>query len=425
MNARLPNYEYSSNDRLRFIQEKPKSPNRTDFERDRARILHSAAFRRLGEKTQVMGPSSDDFVRTRLTHSMEVAQVGREIGKELGADPDVVDAACLAHDLGHPPFGHNGERALDSIAEDAGGFEGNAQTFRLLVRLEPKVIGPNGEPRGVNLTRASLDAACKYPWGRGEGPDPVKSKRKYSVYPDDMDVFNWMREEQGHRRCLEAQIMDLSDDIAYSVHDVEDAVMMGKFNVQDMRDDVAFEGIVKRTKEWYAPNLDESKLQDARERLMNTPFWLSSFDSTYADRARLKDMTSQLIGKFCSTTVAATREAANLAKSEGLGRYEADLVIPEDTEIEILLLKGIAAHYVMAPREHESAYHHQGGVLVNLVETLMDTNGMHLQEPFASFWRLDTAPDFRLRVVIDQVASLTDLSAQRMHASLCGMFGAV
>ncbi|MDO5048912.1 MAG: deoxyguanosinetriphosphate triphosphohydrolase [Actinomycetaceae bacterium] len=424
MSARLPNHQYSDFDRERFVRERPKSPNRTDFERDRARILHSAAFRRLGEKTQVLGPATDDFVRTRLTHSLEVAQVGREIGKELGADPDVVDAACLAHDLGHPPFGHNGERALDSIAQDAGGFEGNAQTFRLLVRLEPKVLGENGEPRGVNLTRASLDAACKYPWGRGQGPDPVKSMRKYSVYPDDMDAFNWMREDRGSRKCLEAQIMDLSDDIAYSVHDVEDAIMTGKFDVRDMRDDAAFEGVVKRTRQWYAPDLDETKLQAARERLLEMPYWLDSFDSTFADRARLKDMTSQLIGQFSSTTVSATRSAANLASGEGLGRYDADLVVPEETATEILLLKGIAAHYVMAPREHESAYHHQGGVLVNLVETLMDTNGIHLEEPFASFWRLDTAQNYRLRVVIDQVASLTDMSAQRMHASLCGMFGA-
>ena len=108
-------HAYSDFDRERFVKERPKSPNRTDFERDRARILHSAAFRRLGEKTQVLGPASDDSVRTRLTHSMEVAQVGREIGKELGADPDIVDAACLAHDLGHPPFGHNGELSLIHI----------------------------------------------------------------------------------------------------------------------------------------------------------------------------------------------------------------------------------------------------------------------------------------------------------------------
>ncbi len=108
---------YTEADRARWAQETPKSRTRTPFERDRARLVHSSALRRLGAKTQVLGPSSDDFVRTRLTHTLEVAQVGRELGKALGCDPDVVDTACLAHDLGHPPFGHNGERALDAAAQ--------------------------------------------------------------------------------------------------------------------------------------------------------------------------------------------------------------------------------------------------------------------------------------------------------------------
>ena len=414
-------HAYSDFDRERFVKERPKSPNRTDFERDRARILHSAAFRRLGEKTQVLGPASDDSVRTRLTHSMEVAQVGREIGKELGADPDIVDAACLAHDLGHPPFGHNGESALDSVAGDVGGFEGNAQTFRLVVRLEPKVVGTAGEPRGVNLTRASLDAICKYPWARSEGPDPKYSTRKYSVYEDDRESFDWMR-SGAKGRCLEAQIMDLSDDIAYSVHDIEDAVMTGKLPLEELRDDAAFANVVERTREWYDKDLQETHLQAARERLLAMPYWLTSFDGTYADSARLKDMTSQLIGKFCSEAVEATRGAAGRQRGEGLGRYDADLVVPNETATEIMLLKGIAAHYVMARREMEGSYHHQGGVLVDLVHVLYETSGRHLQEPFASLWRQTPDDNARLRIVIDQVASLTDLSAARMHASLCGMF---
>src|SRR5690606_17882633 len=190
--------------RERLVPEPPKrvdAPVRMPFERDRARVVHAASTRRLAAKTQVMGPQSDDFVRNRLTHSLEVAQVARDLARALGCHPDIVETAALAHDLGHPPFGHNGERVLDELSRDCGGFEGNAQTLRLLTRLESKTFDDAGDSVGLNLTRATLDACTKYPWARTgsippsgtHGDGTPRTTMKFGVYDDDRPVFDWMR----------------------------------------------------------------------------------------------------------------------------------------------------------------------------------------------------------------------------------------
>lgn len=424
---------YPEEARQRLVAEAHSPALRSDFERDRARILHSSALRRLGDKTQVWRAGANDFVRTRLTHSLEVAQVGRELGKALGCDPDVVDTACLAHDLGHPPFGHNGERVLNKLAAEIGGFEGNAQTFRILVRLEPKVAVPTAtgyRPAGLNLTRASLDATSKYPWARGDNPaDPASPK--FGVYRDDLPTFIWMREGAAPgRKCLEAQVMDLADDIGYSVHDLEDAIRSESFIPQRLESSAEFENVVASTQNWYGPGISADALAGAYQRLRQTEtLWLNSFDRSYRDLAALKNSTSQLIGRFTMAALSATHRAVG-TDAEPLSRYQADLVVPPETRAEIMLLKGIAAHYVMLPREHTHDHVAQQQTLADLVEALSDAQSKGkraLEEPFGQAWlEAVDAPvgkeAARLRAVIDQVASLTDVSATQWHATWCGMF---
>jgi dGTPase len=417
-------------DAERFVAEPEKDPTtyapigqRGAYQRDRARVLHCAAFRRLAAKTQVhtVGGAGEEFLRTRLTHSLEVAQIAREMGERLGCDPDVVDAAGLAHDLGHPPFGHNGEDALDSAARDCGGFEGNAQTLRLLTRLEAKVYGGDGVPAGLNLTRATLDAVTKYPWFRRDG------QRKFGVYADDAPVFGWMRAARPDGagdpaasdggRCLEAQVMDWSDDVAYSVHDVEDGVHGGYVDLAPLRVDAAERAALCADVALVYSAETASDLAGLLVDLLADPVLAPAhrYDGSHRAQAALKEATSVLTGRFVAAAVRATRAVSGPAP---LRRYAADLAVPRVTRAQVALLKGIALRYVMRRPGAEARYARQRDLLRELVDVLICRAPHGLDQVFAPLWLAAGDDAARLRVVIDQVASLTDPGALAWHRRL-------
>jgi dGTPase len=404
----LSGKSYSAADQERFLDEPAKRPGRTEFMRDRARVIHSAALRRLAAKTQVAVPWENDFQRTRLSHSLECAQIGRELGESLGADPDLLETACLSHDMGHPPFGHNGEEALAVAALDCGGFEGNAQSFRLLTRIEAKTVDAQGKSLGLNLTRASLDAATKYPWARAENP------RKFGVYDDDVEIFKWVR--QGApvgRKCLEAQIMDWSDDCAYSVHDLEDAIFAGQVSVKNFDRD--FDTLYKEMVEGYGSDASKVEAEQAVARLQQLSCWPVSFDRTHQSLARLKDTTSQLIGRF---VLAAELETRKVHGDGSLTRYSANLEIPRDQVIEVDFLKAVAGHYLISAAASQERYAKQQVVIHELVEMLFAAAPAELDPIFEDDWKRATNDSEKLRIVIDQIASLTDPGAYALHAHL-------
>lgn len=332
-----------------------KGDQRTPFQRDRDHILYSSAFRRLAGITQIVRADEASVFHTRQQHTLKVAQVGRRLAERclaeqpkeaesLGVDPEVVEAACLAHDLGHPPFGHIGEKALHRKVTNYNvqdGYEGNAQTFRILTRLAVRFEDP-----GLDLTRATLAATLKYPWTR----DPKIQGRsgKWSVYSTEVNDFKFAREFLKHdAKSAEAELMDWADDIAYSVHDLEDFHRCNALPWRKIFSTPGQEALVQaaNARWWQAPADAIGRLRDAARRL-NDLFELfrsllfEPYEGTRPQRRQLRTLASVLVDRYI--------RAVKLKPLAEIGEDRIPVQFEETAIDEIKILKQITTDYIIS-----------------------------------------------------------------------------
>ncbi len=404
--------EYTTHDRARFHPEEAKEADeREEFERDRARIIHSAAFRRLQGKTQVFGVRYGDFFRTRLTHSLEVAQIGKGLAMRLGVDPSLVEAICLAHDIGHPPFGHYGEQVLRARMACHGNFEANAQNLRVLTHLEVK----SDRYPGLNLSRSVLDGLLKYKAIHG-----AQTEQGKSCYAADAPLLAWACENgSAEERSFECQIMNWADDVAYSAHDLEDGIHVGMISLQHLRRPSNQDAVIRRVhaeaeergRAWSSDDVVR-ELDWLAARLIE----LEGLPTPRHVRAALKDLTSRLINEF----VRCAQGAPRLGWSETLSeRYRYGLMVPDAQERRCEVLKQVAFVLVFAEPRVTTLAHRARHMVERLFTVFQDEASaamypLEFQDSFGAA-RDDTQ---RRRVATDYIATMTDFQAERTYQRL-------
>jgi dGTPase len=368
----------------------PESPTRSGHQRDRDRIVHSVAFRRLKHKTQVFIAHEADHYRTRLTHSLEVAQIARSIARMLGLNEDLTEALALAHDMGHPPFGHAGEDVLAAEMTPYGGFDHNEQTFRILTRLEHRYADFDG----LNLTWETLEGIVKHN-GPLKGPraaDGICVPPSIAAYSREIDL-----ELDGYAGA-EAQVAALADDIAYNNHDIDDGLRAGLFTVEDLAP-LPLVGTVFAEVAARYPGLESSRLiHEAVRRLID----LMVTDLLTETNRRLREAAPE------SAAALRALDAPVVAFSETMGQNDRAL---RDFLFEHMYRHPRIIGMTAAARK----------VVGDLFE-----NYMARPERLPEAWRLGTAdPDrsVQARLVADYIAGMTDRFAQEEHGKIPGRDG--
>jgi len=464
---------YLAHDLARHPDRDDPHDYRHPFERDFDRLIHTGAFRRLQGTTGVVAAGEADHFRTRLTHTLEVAQLARRLGDRLGASPDLCESAAIMHDFGHAPFGHVGEEALCAAIDAAavrwdldpdlvGGYEGNAQTFRLVTA---RLTGHSDLP-GLNLTRATLDAALKYPWARGE-----VSRSKWCFYPSERDEAQRVRdgvpEERRFQRSVEAQVMDWADDVAYAVHDIEDFTLAGAIPLAlltqsaSARERVGAQLVARRERRgklaaaaesagtaihphaeaaagaigrfpFEQPRYTAEELADTFSRMFADPegpfagfrTLTGEYDGSAEYRGALRSMRTALIGQLVGAVHPQDPDAP-------FRRHLNDLHIPLEARLVDDVLRDLLWLFVI---EHPRMATYQHGQR-RIVRDLFELHVTAVEQGDVAIFPRDVQPELTplidgtqsaedravvLRLVADHIGRLTDDGAARLHRRLTG-----
>lgn len=422
--------------------EKDRAPdNRREYQRDRDRVLYSAAWRRLGHVTQVVSPTEGIVFHDRLTHTLEVAQIGRRIAERLvseegekvnrlgGLDPDVVETAALVHDLGHPPYGHAVETELNRLVSEYNhdGYEGNAQSFRIVTKLSRR----HSLFSGLNLTRASLNAVLKYPWQRTQtngdevqqDSNGVDRYNKWGVYDTELEDYWWAREIVPHdkdKRCVEAEVMDWADDVAYAIHDMEDfyragLIPLGRFIDGEPEVDRFADHAVSELREKL--NLDKDAISSLLLRIIQSSPAEKPYTGSTIQRAGLKGFSADLIAKYITGV-----SLANDVNNDSL------LIVPEELRQEVEVLKQLTWFYVIDSRSIKSQQYGQREVVSRLFKIYQEATGSSDVDligivPEGHREQLGESPDqaTQARVVADLISAMTERQLLMTHRKLTGI----